>query len=69
MFHGIINYQMNGGNEMKKFDCFEMRGITKKDRKTIENYMKSNVDLTVDNMLRVFTESGIYIADCELFEY
>lgn len=49
---------------MKEFNIYEMIGATAEDSEIINEYLDRNVELTVDEYNRVFTESGIYVADC-----
>ncbi len=49
---------------MKEFNMYEMTGATAEDIKVINEYLDRDIELTVDEYNRVFTESGIYIADC-----
>ena len=45
---------------MKKFNGYEMTGVTEADNKAI---MEAETDLFIDQFGRVWTEGGIYIAD------
>jgi len=46
-----------------KFDEFNYRGITTPDNMILRKYLKKNLELTMDDNGRVYTESGKYIAD------
>lgn len=46
-----------------KFDEFNYRGLTTPDNMILRKYLKKNLELTIDDAGRVYTESGKYIAD------
>ena len=48
---------------MGKFDEFNYRGLTTTDNMILRKYLKKNLELTIDNNGRVYTDSGKYIAD------
>lgn len=48
---------------MRKFDEWNYKGETKKDQAVIKKYLKKDIPLNIDDTGKVYTESGIYIAD------
>lgn len=50
---------------MKKFDGTCMRGLTEQDNKIILEHAEQRIEMTIDEIGRVFNEGGIYIADAE----
>ena len=48
---------------MKKFDIHSMTGRTVEDIAAINEALDNEIDMTVDEYDRVWTEGGIYIAD------
>ncbi len=50
---------------MKKFDGTCMRGLTEQDNKIILEHAEQQIEMTIDEIGRVFSEGGIYIADAE----
>ena len=46
-----------------KFDEFNYRGLTTPDNMILRKYLKKNLELSIDNNGRVYTEGGKYIAD------
>ena len=49
---------------MKNFNMYEMTGATAADTKIINQFLDDDMELMVDEYNRVFTESGVYVADC-----
>ena len=49
---------------MKKFNMYTMTGATAADTRIINLLLDDGMDLMVDEYNRVFTESGVYVADC-----
>jgi len=49
---------------MKNFNMYEMTGATAADTRIINLLLDDDMDLLVDEYNRVFTESGVYVADC-----
>lgn len=48
---------------MKKITAYELKGLTKADNKTILDYHKQRIELSIDKYGRVYNEGGQYIAD------
>lgn len=48
---------------MRKFDIYNMTGKTEADCKAIREMIDRDIEMTVDNLGRVYNEGGIYIAD------
>lgn len=53
---------------MKNFNGFSMLGITAADNKAIIEAISNEIDLTIDELDRVWNEAGIYIADAKKVE-
>lgn len=49
---------------MRKFNMYTMTGATAADTRIINLLLDDGMDLMVDEYNRVFTESGVYVADC-----
>lgn len=53
---------------MKKFNGYEMTGITEADNKAILEAMEKEIEMFVDDCNRVWTSGDVYIADCREVE-
>ena len=55
-----------GGNKMlKKLNIYNHTGVTKADNKAIMEAVENEIELTIDELGRVWNEGGEYIADAE----
>ena len=50
---------------MKKLNIFNYKGVTESDNRAILEAVDKEIELTVDELGRVYNEGGIYIADAE----
>ena len=48
---------------MKRFNGYEMKGLTASDNKIILQHKANRNNLTIDEAGKVYNEGGIYIAD------
>lgn len=53
---------------MKNVDIFAIKGITKKDDRSIMNHNNQSIEMTIDEYGRVYNEGGQYIANAEEVE-
>jgi len=49
----------------KKLNIYNHTGITEADNKAILKAVEAGIELTIDELGRVYNEGGIYIADAE----
>ncbi|NMB98104.1 MAG: hypothetical protein GYA02_16125 [Clostridiaceae bacterium] len=49
----------------KKLNIYNHTGITEADNKAILEAVDAGIELTIDELGRVYNEGGIYIADAE----
>ena len=50
---------------MKKLNIYKYKGVTEADNEAILKAIKKEIELTIDEVGRVFNEGGQYIADAE----
>jgi len=53
---------------MKKVNIFAIQGLTEEDNKEIQRCINKDIELSIDEYGRVFTEGGQYIADAKEVE-
>lgn len=53
---------------MKKFSAYSMIGLTDEDNEILLEAINEGLELTVDNLDRVYNEAGTYIADIKEVE-
>ena len=49
----------------KKLNIYNYTGVTEADNKAILEAVDAGIELTIDELGRVYNEGGIYIADAE----
>jgi len=49
----------------KKLNIYNHTGVTEQDNKAILEAVEAGIELTIDELGRVYNEGGIYIADAE----
>ena len=50
---------------MKKLNIYKYKGVTEADNEAILKAIEKEIELTIDEVGRVFNEGGQYIADAE----
>jgi hypothetical protein len=53
---------------LKKLNIYNHTGITEADNKAILEAVEAGIELTIDELGRVYNEGGIYIADAKEVE-